>query len=143
MSIARLQHKHRVESQVVVEVDFLSSLPRLFASVAGNLAALFGAFRGPFEQAGYAPCGYSFNRGGGFAEQCIANAGVVEAVVTEDRLDGAGDHCAVGIDVKRAPIGGRLFAPGWIFDAGDLGDWQISPYGLGGANGLQVFTPLK
>jgi hypothetical protein len=30
-----------------------------------------------------------------------------------------------------------------IFDAGDLGDWQISPFGLGGANDLQVFTPLK
>ena len=30
-----------------------------------------------------------------------------------------------------------------IFDAGDLGDWQISPYGLNGGNGLQVFTPLK
>ena len=30
-----------------------------------------------------------------------------------------------------------------IFDAGDLGEWQISPYGLGGANRLQVFTPLK
>jgi hypothetical protein len=30
-----------------------------------------------------------------------------------------------------------------IFDAGDLGEWQISPFGLGGANGLQVFTPLK
>lgn len=30
-----------------------------------------------------------------------------------------------------------------IFDVGDLGDWQISPYGLGGGNALQVFTPLK
>ena len=30
-----------------------------------------------------------------------------------------------------------------IFDSGDLGEWQISPYGLGGANSLQVFTPLK
>ena len=32
-----------------------------------------------------------------------------------------------------------------IFDAGDLADWQISPYGLSGANGgdFQVFTPLK
>jgi hypothetical protein len=30
-----------------------------------------------------------------------------------------------------------------IFDVGDLGDWKISPYGLGGASGLQVFTPLK
>jgi hypothetical protein len=30
-----------------------------------------------------------------------------------------------------------------IFDAGDLGEWQNSPYGLAGANGLQVFTPLK
>ena len=30
-----------------------------------------------------------------------------------------------------------------IFDAGDLGDWQISPYGLSGGNALQVFTPLK
>lgn len=31
-----------------------------------------------------------------------------------------------------------------IFDAGDLGDWLVSPYnGLSRANGLQVFTPLK
>jgi hypothetical protein len=30
-----------------------------------------------------------------------------------------------------------------LFDAGDLGDWQISPYGLSGGNSLQVFTPLK
>jgi archaellum component FlaF (FlaF/FlaG flagellin family) len=30
-----------------------------------------------------------------------------------------------------------------IFDTGDLGDWQISPFGLGGASALQVFTPLK
>ena len=30
-----------------------------------------------------------------------------------------------------------------IFDSGDLADWQISPYGLAGANKLQVFTPLK
>jgi hypothetical protein len=30
-----------------------------------------------------------------------------------------------------------------IFDAGDLGDWQISPYGLSTNNELQVFTPLK
>jgi len=30
-----------------------------------------------------------------------------------------------------------------VFDTGDFGDWKISPYGLGGANGLQVFTPLK
>ena len=30
-----------------------------------------------------------------------------------------------------------------IFDTGDLGDWQISPYGLGGANAILVFTPLK
>jgi len=30
-----------------------------------------------------------------------------------------------------------------IFDAGDLGDWQVSPYGLNGGNALQVFTPLK
>jgi hypothetical protein len=30
-----------------------------------------------------------------------------------------------------------------IFDAGDLGEWKISPYGLGGTNALQVFTPLK
>jgi hypothetical protein len=30
-----------------------------------------------------------------------------------------------------------------LFDAGDLGEWQISPYGLGGNNQLQVFTPLK
>jgi hypothetical protein len=30
-----------------------------------------------------------------------------------------------------------------IFDAGDLGEWKISPYGLGEGNGLQVFTPLK
>jgi hypothetical protein len=30
-----------------------------------------------------------------------------------------------------------------IFDSGDLGEWKISPFGLGGANKLQVFTPLK
>lgn len=30
-----------------------------------------------------------------------------------------------------------------IFDTGDLGDWQISPYGLSTGSGLQVFTPLK
>jgi len=30
-----------------------------------------------------------------------------------------------------------------IFDAGDLGEWQISPYGLNSGNALQVFTPLK
>lgn len=30
-----------------------------------------------------------------------------------------------------------------IFDAGDLGEWMVSPFGLGGANVLQVFTPLK
>jgi hypothetical protein len=30
-----------------------------------------------------------------------------------------------------------------IFDAGDLSDWQISPYGLTAGSGLQVFTPLK
>jgi hypothetical protein len=30
-----------------------------------------------------------------------------------------------------------------IWDAGDLGEWQISPYGLNGGNALQVFTPLK
>jgi hypothetical protein len=30
-----------------------------------------------------------------------------------------------------------------IFDAGDLGEWKISPFGLAGGNGLQVFTPLK
>jgi hypothetical protein len=30
-----------------------------------------------------------------------------------------------------------------IFDAGDLGDWKISPFGLGGQSRLQVFTPLK
>jgi hypothetical protein len=30
-----------------------------------------------------------------------------------------------------------------LFDAGDLDDWQISPYGLAGANSIQVFTPLK
>jgi hypothetical protein len=29
------------------------------------------------------------------------------------------------------------------FDAGDLGEWNISPYGLGGVNKLTVFTPLK
>jgi hypothetical protein len=29
-----------------------------------------------------------------------------------------------------------------IFDAGDLADWQISPFGLSGANALEVFTPL-
>jgi hypothetical protein len=30
-----------------------------------------------------------------------------------------------------------------IFDAGDLGEWKISPFGLNGNNALQVFTPLK
>ena len=30
-----------------------------------------------------------------------------------------------------------------IFDAGDLGDWRISPYGLNASGKLQVFTPLK
>ena len=30
-----------------------------------------------------------------------------------------------------------------VFDSGDLGEWQISPYGLGSGNALQVFTPLK
>jgi hypothetical protein len=31
-----------------------------------------------------------------------------------------------------------------IFDAGDLGNWLISPYnGLTSASGLSVFTPLK
>jgi hypothetical protein len=31
-----------------------------------------------------------------------------------------------------------------VFDAGDLGDWLVSPYnGLTRTNGLQVFTPLK
>lgn len=30
-----------------------------------------------------------------------------------------------------------------LFDAGDLGEWQISPYGLNSGNALQVFTPLK
>ena len=30
-----------------------------------------------------------------------------------------------------------------IFDAGDLGEWRISPFGLSGTNVLQVFTPLK
>jgi hypothetical protein len=31
-----------------------------------------------------------------------------------------------------------------IFDAGDLGDWLVSPYnGLSRTFGLQVFTPLK
>ena len=30
-----------------------------------------------------------------------------------------------------------------LFNAGDLGDWQISPYGLGGTSKVVVFTPLK
>jgi alkylated DNA nucleotide flippase Atl1 len=30
-----------------------------------------------------------------------------------------------------------------IFDQGDLGEWKISTFGLGGVNALQVFTPLK
>ena len=30
-----------------------------------------------------------------------------------------------------------------MFDSGDLGDWQISPYGLTSGSALQVFTPLK
>jgi hypothetical protein len=30
-----------------------------------------------------------------------------------------------------------------LFDTGDLGEWQLSPYGLNTGNGLQVFTPLK
>jgi len=30
-----------------------------------------------------------------------------------------------------------------VFDTGDLGEWQISPYGLNASSQLQVFTPLK
>lgn len=30
-----------------------------------------------------------------------------------------------------------------IFDTGDLGDWQISPYGLNSNSKIVVFTPLK
>lgn len=30
-----------------------------------------------------------------------------------------------------------------VFDTGDLGEWKVSPFGLGGVNQLQVFTPLK
>jgi hypothetical protein len=30
-----------------------------------------------------------------------------------------------------------------IFDAGDLGEWKVSPFGASGNGALQVFTPLK
>ena len=90
------------------------------APVAGNFAALIGAFRSPFEQAGYAPCGYGLYRGSSLAKQRVADTLIVEAVVAGDRLDGAGDHDAVRIDVESAPVGRRLLAPGRIFDAGYL-----------------------
>src|ERR1035438_2758003 len=75
--------------------------------VARDLAALLGAFRSPFQQAGYAPCGHGFNWSGSLAEQRVADARIVEAVVAGDGRDGASDDGAIHVNAQCAPVGGR------------------------------------
>src|ERR1019366_7651278 len=60
------------------------------------------------------------HRSGRLAQECVADALIVEPVVARDGGDGPGDHAAVYVHAERAPVGGWLLSPCRTVDTGDF-----------------------